>query len=187
MQTRRGRTGEWANCFQMLCRAMGARVRFVWTPDNYIWTEIYSEFQKRWVHVDACEESWDNPRLYAEGWAKKMAYCIAFSVDEATDVTRRYIRKPEEALSRTQCSEEALLSIIRTIRVFRQSHMSKEEVSRVKADEAREEKELQVYSISALVEGITGIVPDSRSSDHPSSTKISATPEEMTTNPATSP
>ncbi|KAJ4315414.1 Protein png1 [Neodidymelliopsis sp. IMI 364377] len=151
LQTRRGRVGEWSQAFGMLCRAVGSRVRWVWCAEDHVWVEIYSVHRQRWVHVDPCEEAWDKPLLYTDGWNKSFSYCIAFSIDGAADVTGRYVRRTERALPRKKTSEAELLHTLEEIRSLRQEKLKTQDRLRLKTEHEHEVDELRKYAITALV------------------------------------
>jgi peptide-N4-(N-acetyl-beta-glucosaminyl)asparagine amidase len=176
LETRRGRAGEWVNCFAMLCRAVGARVRWVWNAEGHVWAEVYSEHQRRWVHVDPCEEVWDEPLMYTQSespsldrplrvcvtsantlseWNMKLSYCIALSHEGVADVRRRYIRKAEHANTHARCPEAVFHHMIAEVRSLRRERLPDEEKSRLAEEDRREERELSWYIAEEVVNDLS--------------------------------
>lgn len=60
--------------------------------------QIWIPAKKRWVHADPCENKLDKPRMYEEGWNKRLSYVVAFDRDGVVDVTRRWAVVREDAL-----------------------------------------------------------------------------------------
>lgn len=93
----------------MCLTAMGFDARFVWDQTDHVWTEVYSEHMKRWVHTDSCENAWDSPMMYESGWGKKLTYVFGFAHDHVADVTLRYTKKVPEVYSRRSTVSEVWL------------------------------------------------------------------------------
>jgi peptide-N4-(N-acetyl-beta-glucosaminyl)asparagine amidase len=91
-ETRTGRCGEWANLFGAVLKALDYEVRFVDNFEDHVWNEYWSQSLNRWVHIDSCENAWDTPLMYEQGWGRNMTFILAHSSSGVYDVTRRYVK-----------------------------------------------------------------------------------------------
>lgn len=99
-----------------------------------------------------------------------MSYCIAFSADGCADVTRRYVRNPNQhAMPRNKCAEGVLAHIIGEIKALRRRDMDKTERFRLVKEDMQEEEYLRSLIIEAIAYSVSKIVPgaDSVKSDRP--------------------
>lgn len=112
---RKGRCGEWANCFCLIAVALGFDVRYVLSLSDHVWVELYSARLGRWVHADPCENAFDTPLLYEAGWKSKLGYIFSFSDRECVDVIRRYSDRPLALPDRNRVGEGFLSRLVRGV------------------------------------------------------------------------
>jgi len=102
----------------------------------------------------------------ATGWKKQLGYCIAFSADGATDVTRRYVRNPaKHGLPRTKAAEAALLHILDEIRSMRRRDMNKTDKFRLEGEDMSEDREFRQNIIESLAREISRMWPGGSRTD----------------------
>jgi hypothetical protein len=88
------------------------------------------------------------------GWQRKLSYCIAFSVDGATDVTPRYVRQREHCSDRKRVPEGVLAHILESITKRRRAQFTAKDPVKMEAEDQREAKELQhdvVFSLTSIL------------------------------------
>lgn len=107
-----------------------------------------------------------NGQLTVTGWGRKIAYCVAFSIEGATDVTRRYVRSPaKHGAHRNRAPEEVLLWVIHEIRNKRRQELGKTDQKRLIKEDEREERELRAYMAAGLAADINNMFPLNQTAD----------------------
>ena len=92
LETRTGRCSEWSNLFGGILYTCGFKTRLINNFEDHVWNEFYNEEEKRWVHIDSCEEAYDTPLVYEQGWGRVMTFILGLSDDGLVEVTPRYVK-----------------------------------------------------------------------------------------------
>ena len=144
LETKTGRCGEWANLFGCILNACGYKTRFIDNFEDHVWNEYYNEEEKRWIHIDSCEEAYDQPLLYEQGWGRIMTYILAFSIDEVKDVTPRYVKNWNDVIERRNKNcENELHSLLYAINTSIQSNLNHSDLINLEQRNCLENQELE--------------------------------------------
>ena len=104
------------------------------------------------------------------------------------DVTRRYVRDAQNALSRTRASESELLHIVNEIRHMRRNGLTKTEKANLSKEDAREEAQLRSVVVENNIRhvnsmqynlGSVNVVPSAVNTNRATSQNASASREKQ--------
>jgi hypothetical protein len=86
----KGKCGEFSILFTALCLAHNYHARLILDMSDHVWTEVWNEKQKRWIHVDPSEKKIDDPKMYERDWKKDLKEVYAFENGNMQNVTSQY-------------------------------------------------------------------------------------------------
>jgi hypothetical protein len=86
----KGRCGEFSILFTALCLAHNYQARIILDLSDHVWTEVWDNEQKRWVHVDPSEKRIDDPKMYERDWKKNLKEVYALENGNIENVTENY-------------------------------------------------------------------------------------------------
>ena len=112
LETKTGRCSEWSNLFGAILYTCGFKVRLINNFEDHVWNEFYNEEEQRWVHLDSCEEAYDTPLVYEQGWGRVMTFILGMSDDGLVEVTPRYVKNWKIISERRSEKMEIKLSTI---------------------------------------------------------------------------
>ena len=92
LETKTGLCSEWSNLFGAILYTVGFKVRLINNFEDHVWNEFYNEEEQRWIHLDSCEEAYDTPLVYEQGWGRNMTFILGLSDDGLVEVTPRYVK-----------------------------------------------------------------------------------------------
>ena len=102
LRTKTGRCGEWANCFGLICRAVGFDTRYVLDFTDHVWCEVWLPSKGRYCHCDPCENSLDAPLTYECGWGKQLTYILSISIHGVVDASAKYTQQLSHIVERRE-------------------------------------------------------------------------------------
>lgn len=86
----KGRCGEFSILFTALCLAHNYRARLILDMTDHVWTEVWNNKNKSWVHVDPSEKKINDPLMYERDWKKNLRKIYAFEDGRVEDVSNKY-------------------------------------------------------------------------------------------------
>ena len=86
----KGRCGEFSILYTALCLANNYRARLILDMSDHVWTEIWDNKQKRWIHIDPSEKRIDDPKMYERDWKKNLKEIYALENGNVENVTANY-------------------------------------------------------------------------------------------------